>query len=104
MRKTVLSVPDAGQVALPLGPVAPPAPDQAELDLLWRQLLALACVTMQPGSWDKRFVKQNVLFGKPERLSERQANAVRMLAYKYRRQMPRGLVPSRVKLPRGRAC
>lgn len=85
--------PDAG------APGAEPGLDQAEQDLLWRQLLGLACVTMLPASWDKRFVRDMVRRGSAAGLTENQRNQVRRLAYRYRRQMSPALVPDRVQLP-----
>ena len=75
--------------------------DMAENDLLRRQLRHLKgeSVTMLPGSWDKTFI--NDVFGKDiATLTENQRNQVRRLAYKYRRQMPRELIPERVHTPR----
>ncbi len=73
--------------------------ETAELERLRLQLRHLQACRMIPGCWDKRFVDGNFQRD-PAELSENQRNQVRRLAYKYRRQMPRELVPERVHLPR----
>lgn len=73
--------------------------DQAELAQLRAQIEALSSCTMIPGCWDKRFVT-SVLSRSASTMTENQRNQVRRLAYKYRRQLPRALVPTGVKMPR----
>lgn len=45
-----------------------------------------------PGSFDKRFVRAMAALGPYDLLSERQAEWVERLAYRYRKQMSRKLV------------
>ncbi len=82
-----------------MGAVMADLVDRAEAAQLRAQIEALAACTMIPGCWDKRFIT-NVLERSPTALTENQRNQVRRLAYKYRRQLPRTLVPNGVKMPR----
>lgn len=63
-----------------------------------KQLRAIV-TTLQPGQWDKKFV-EDMFTRDAATLTENQRNQVRRLAYKYRCQMPRALVPQKVHLPR----
>lgn len=76
--------------------------DQAELKRLQEQLrhLHAASTEMQPGSWDRTFIR-DVFEKGVVTLTENQRNQVKRLAYKYRRQMPKELVPARVQMPAG---
>lgn len=69
----------------------------AEMETLRLTLRHLRDAAMLPGCWDKRFV-DDVWQREPASLTQNQRNQVRRLAYKYRKQMPAGLVPARVNL------
>lgn len=51
------------------------------------KLQALARVTMLPGSFDKRFVRDVGGYGAEKELSEKQAALVETLWHRYRRQL-----------------
>ncbi len=65
----------------------------ADAKLAERRVRALRQATMQPGSWDKRFVRD--LCGKlPESFTEAQHRHIVRLAWKYRRQIGSTLSPA----------
>jgi hypothetical protein len=59
-----------------------------------RMRQALGRCTFLPASSDKRFARSLAVMP-ADRITERQRRHVIRLAWKYRRQMPRDLVPSR---------
>ena len=64
----------------------------ADAKLVERRLEALRKATMIPGSGDKLFVRvMSAML--PESLSEQQQRRLVRLTWKYRRQLPRPLVP-----------
>jgi hypothetical protein len=65
----------------------------AEAALLARQVAALARAMMPPGCWDKRFVR-DVAGRDAATLTDKQKAAVQRLLWKYRRQLPKHLVPT----------
>jgi hypothetical protein len=61
------------------------------------RICALAACTFPPGSYDKRFVRDlhsRMASKDAVTLTEKQAAYVRILAWRYRRQMPAALVPA----------
>jgi hypothetical protein len=66
---------------------------EASLDLLQRRVKALGRVSFPPGIASKRFVRE-MQSVPAEQVSPAQAAWIERLAWRYRRQLPKELVPA----------
>jgi hypothetical protein len=64
-------------------------------DIAAKRAKALASLSYLPGTWDKRFTRDvAAIVAAGRELTEKQAQNVERLAWKYRRQLPARLIPN----------
>jgi len=62
-------------------------------ELHWQIIQGLRGCTFLPGSWDKRFARDMETLGPCDMLSPKQEVQLERMAWRYRRQIGRALVP-----------